>query len=81
MVEKRMISTGWLIDHLGLKGLRIGDAQVSEQHGNFLWNAGKATAEDMRALIFFIKTKAREAYGIELEEEVQMIGFDNVPLS
>lgn len=75
MIEKRLISTGWLIDQMGLKGLRIGDAQISEQHGNFLLNTGKATAEEVRQLISFIKIKVQEKYGIVLEEEVQLIGF------
>ncbi len=75
MIEKRLISTGWLIDQMGLKGLRIGDAQISEQHGNFLLNRGKATTEEVMQLISFIKTKAQEKYGIVLEEEVQLIGF------
>jgi len=77
MMEKRLIATGWLIDQMGLKGLRIGDAQISEQHGNFLLNMGSATADQIMQLISFIKTKARDLYGIQLEEEVQLIGFED----
>ena len=75
MIEKRRISAGWLIDRLDLKGTQIGGAKVSEKHGNFLVNIGNSTADDVAQLIALIKTRARNEYRINLEEEVQYIGF------
>lgn len=65
---------GKLVDELGLKNCSVGNARVSEIHGNFLVNDGGATAADMLALIDKIKTAAREKRGIELETEVQIVG-------
>lgn len=75
MVKGKRISTGWLIDQLDMKGLRVGDAQISEEHGNFLINHGGATASDIVQLISRVKTEARDRLGVQLQEEVQYIGF------
>ncbi len=75
MLASHRIGAGWLIDQLGLKGLRVGDAQVSQQHGNFLVNLGHAKAKDIVALISEIKKRARDEFGIQLQEEVQYLGF------
>lgn len=71
----RRISVGRLIDQLDLKGFSIGGAKVSDKHGNFLVNTGNATADEVVQLIAFIKTRARDTYGIILQEEVQYVGF------
>ena len=63
-------SAGRMIDELGLKGLSLGDARVSERHGNFFVNAGHASARDMRALIGDVRERVRKAYGVALENEV-----------
>jgi UDP-N-acetylmuramate dehydrogenase len=63
-------SAGRMIDELGLKGLHVGDAKVSERHANFFVNAGRATAADMLALISTVRERVRENYGVTLEEEV-----------
>ncbi len=76
MSNNRRVSVGWLIDQLDLKGKQIGGAKVSEKHGNFLVNTGDATADDVVQLIAFIKTRARNTFGIQLQEEVQYVGFD-----
>jgi UDP-N-acetylmuramate dehydrogenase len=65
---------GKIIDELGLKGARIGDAQISEKHANFIVNRGRAKAGDIVALIEMVKKKAREEKGIDLEPEVRIIG-------
>lgn len=75
MLAKHKIAAGWIIEQLGLKGLQVGDAQVSDVHGNFLLNKGHATARDIAMLIGRIKAAAREKYGIELQEEVQFLGL------
>ena len=66
----KRLSAGWLIDQLDLKGMRIGGAKISDQHGNFVVNTGSATADDVMQLVALIKTRARTTFGIQLEEEV-----------
>lgn len=68
------IPAGKLIDELGLKGTRVGGAKVSAEHGNFIVNDGKATANDILELIERIKQHARSQRGIELETEVEITG-------
>lgn len=63
-----------LIEQCGLKGMRIGDAIVSEKHANFIINQGKATAADVEALIAKIIDKVFEQYGVRLMTEVCIIG-------
>jgi len=71
----RRIPAGWIVEQLGLKGTRIGEAMISEKHGNFIVNAGRATADEVVQLIALVKSRSREAYGIQLQEEIQYIGF------
>jgi len=70
------LPAGRLIDELGLKGTRVGDAMVSDVHANFFVNLGRASARDMLALIELVRTRVREARGITLETEVEIIGED-----
>jgi len=65
---------GRLIEEAGLKGVRIGDAQVSEKHGNFIVNRGMATAADLLRLIVLIQQRVFEKTGHTLETEVRIIG-------
>lgn len=70
-------SAGRLIEAAGLKGARIGGAQVSELHANFIVNAGGATATDVIGLVRLIRDTVKEAHGIELTPEVRFLGtFD-----
>lgn len=64
-------SAGWLIEQAGLKGLRIGDAQVSEQHGNIFVNRGHARSVDMLALIRTVRDRIYAASGVSLETEIE----------
>ncbi len=66
------LSAGRLIDQTHLKGLRIGDAEVSLEHGNFLVNHGRATAAEFAELMETVRTRVREAHGVELEPEVEV---------
>ncbi len=70
----REVPAGKLIEQAGLKGLRIGDAQVSEKHGNFIVNRGRATAEELLGLIELVQRRVYEATGHALEPEVRIIG-------
>lgn len=65
-----------LIDAAGLRGYRVGGAQVSEVHANFLVNRGGATARDLLELAGVIKERVKATSGIELEEEVRIVGED-----
>ncbi len=66
-------SAGALIEKCGLKGMRIGDAEVSEMHANFIVNKGSATAEDVINLASEIKKCIKEKTGVELEMELRTI--------
>ena len=68
------VPAGKLVDELGLKGLRVGHARVSELHGNFIVNEGGAKATDVLSLIEQIREKALQERGIRLETEVQILG-------
>ncbi|WP_027408224.1 UDP-N-acetylmuramate dehydrogenase [Anoxybacteroides tepidamans] len=65
---------GKLIEQAGLKGYTIGGAKISEQHANFIVNIGNAKAQDVLALISYVKTEIQRLYGIELATEVEIIG-------
>ncbi len=69
------LPAGWLIDHAGLRGKKIGGAQVSLMHPNYLLNTGEATAADIITLASLIKTRVRDEFHIRLQEEVQFVGF------
>lgn len=66
--------TAKLIDECGLKGYRVGDAEVSTKHAGFVVNKGNATAKDVIELVNIIKQKIKENYGKNIELEVQIIG-------
>jgi len=68
------IPAGKLIDELGLKGMKVGGARVSLEHGNFLVNDGGATAKDVLELIGILRAKAKAERGIDLHPEVEIIG-------
>ncbi len=66
--------TGKILDELGFRGRRVGDAMVSPKHANIFVNAGRATASDMSVLIAQAIAEAKAAFGIELEPEVVTLG-------
>ena len=65
---------GRLIEAAGLKGTRIGNAEISPIHGNFFVNHGKTDAGDIRALIELVQKTVKDKFGIELELEIELIG-------
>jgi UDP-N-acetylenolpyruvoylglucosamine reductase len=67
---------GKVIDQLGLKGMRVGGAFVSAEHGNFIVNDGTATARDVLQLIENVKQRVKAERGIDLHTEVEIIGED-----
>ena len=68
-------SAGYLIDQCGLKGKKIGGAQISEKHANFIVNTGSAKAEDVLNLIDICKEKIKSKFNINLKEEIKFVGF------
>jgi len=68
------VGAGRLIDQCGLKGFRIGDAQISHIHANIMVNLGHATAADVRALIAHAQHCVQERFGQHLEPEIGLIG-------
>ena len=67
-------TAGSLIEQSGLKGYRIGNAQVSERHANFIVNLGGASAVDIRQLIHHIQTKVEDRWAVRLQPEVKFVG-------
>ena len=67
-------SAGFLIENAGLKGYRIGGAEVSEKHANFIINTAKASANDVFSLTKVIKDSVKGKFGVDLKEEVEFIG-------
>lgn len=68
------VGTGRMLEECGLKGYRIGGAMISPKHANFIENAGDATTADCLALMAEARRRAREAFGVELEHEVALVG-------
>jgi UDP-N-acetylmuramate dehydrogenase len=67
-------SAGQVIEAAGMKGYRIGDAQISEKHANFIVNRGHARSTDVIKLIQIIRRRVREKTGIVLELELKIVG-------
>ena len=67
-------AAGRLIDAAGLKGTRIGNAEISKAHANFFVNLGGATASDVKALIDLARQRVKEQFGVELVLEIELIG-------
>ncbi len=72
------MKAGKIIEELGLKGLRVGGAEISKKHANFIINTHNATAEDASKLIAMIQKKAKEAHGFLLKPEVKKLGFEEM---
>ena len=67
-----------MIDQSGLKGLRIGDAEISTKHANFIINKGNANSKDIINLIKIAKEEVLKKFNIELELEIKLLGFNDV---
>ena len=65
---------GDLVEKAGLRGYQIGGAKISEMHGNFIVNAGSASAQDVLDLIAFVKKTIKEKFGVDMHTEVEIIG-------
>jgi UDP-N-acetylmuramate dehydrogenase len=70
------LSAGEVIDGLGLRGLRIGTAEVSPKHANFIQADEGGSADDVRAVMAAVRARVLDARGIALRSEIRQIGFD-----
>ncbi|HUS52315.1 MAG TPA: UDP-N-acetylmuramate dehydrogenase [Candidatus Bathyarchaeia archaeon] len=71
-------AAGWFIEQCGLKEKKVGKAQISSQHANFIVNLGGATAGDVIQLIELAREEVKKKFGIRLEEEIGLLGFDKI---
>ncbi len=74
-IAHQEVKVACLIDHAGLKGEKIGKAQVSREHANFIINTGQATAQDVLALIQWVQKEIAAHFSIKLKTEIQFLGF------
>ena len=73
------LTAGRMLEACGLRGHRLGGAQISPKHANFIENAGDARSADAVALIVEARRRARERFGVRLEPEVQLLGPVEIP--
>ena len=73
------LPAGRLVDDLGLRGLRIGTAHVSEKHANFIQAGDGGTAADVRAVMEHVRAAVHQATGILLRSEIRLVGFADMP--
>jgi len=73
--ERMMMPTAFVIEETDLKGFSIGGAEISTKHANFIVNKGRATAKDIFSLINLVKEKVAKKWKLDLEEEIQYLGF------
>ena len=72
-----IVPAAWFIIGAGLMGRKVGQAQISEKHSNYIVNLGRAKASDVLKLIDLVKKNIKNKYNIELEVEVQLVGFNH----
>ncbi|MCP5120128.1 MAG: UDP-N-acetylmuramate dehydrogenase [bacterium] len=75
VIREGKAPSAWFLDQVGAKGMRRGDIQVADYHANLIYNSGAGTAADLRMLIADLKQRVVDRFGLELEEEVQFVGF------
>ncbi len=76
VVREGKVPAAYFLEQAGAKGLARGDIHVADYHANLIYNAGNGSAADLVALLADLKSRVRERFGLELEEEVQYVGFD-----
>jgi UDP-N-acetylmuramate dehydrogenase len=74
-VREGKVAAAWFLERAGAKGLRRGDIHVADYHANLIYNAGAGTAADLCVMIDELKQRVRDRFAIELEEEVQYVGW------
>ena len=74
-VREGKVPAAWFLEQAGARGLSRGGMHVADYHANLIYNSGEGKAADLRDMITDLKCRVRERFGIELEEEVQYVGF------
>ena len=75
VVREGKVPAAYFLEQVGAKGMQSGDIHVADYHANLIYNAGEGTAADLCRLIEELKARVRARYALELEEEVQYVGF------
>ena len=75
VVREGKVPSAYFLEQVGAKGMRIGDIQVATYHANLIYNDGQGTAADVVRVIQELKARVRERFGMEVEEEVQYVGW------
>jgi UDP-N-acetylmuramate dehydrogenase len=75
VVREGKIPAAWFLEQVGAKGMVRGDIHVADYHANLIYNAGAGTAADVVAVIQELKARVRARFGMEIEEEVQYVGW------
>jgi UDP-N-acetylmuramate dehydrogenase len=75
VVKKGKVPAAWFLEQVGARGIRHGGIQVAEYHANLIYNAGGATAAELREVLDDLKARVLARFGLALEEEVQFLGF------
>ncbi|MGH9661230.1 MAG: UDP-N-acetylmuramate dehydrogenase, partial [Bryobacteraceae bacterium] len=75
-IREGKVPAAWFLEQAGAKGRSRGAIRVADYHANLIYNAGGGTAVDLRALIDELKRRVRDRFGLDVEEEVQYVGFE-----
>jgi UDP-N-acetylmuramate dehydrogenase len=75
VIREGKVPAAYFLEQVGAKGMLRGDIHVATYHANLIYNAGGGSAADLCALIAELKARVRREFGVELEEEVQYVGF------
>jgi UDP-N-acetylmuramate dehydrogenase len=75
VIREGKVPAAWFLEQAGAKGLSRGDIRVADYHANLIFNAGAGTASELVEVIAELKRRVRDCFGIDLEEEVQYVGF------
>ena len=76
VVIEGKVPSAYFLEQVGAKGMNNGDIHVADYHANLIYNGGKGTARQVREVIHDLKSRVRERFAFDLEEEVQYVGFD-----
>ena len=75
VIREGKVPSAYFLEQVGAKGMKEGDIHVADYHANLIYNAGQGTARELRTVIRELKSRVRNEFGLELEEEVQYVGF------
>ncbi len=75
VVREGKVPSAYFLEQVGAKGMRVGDIQVADYHANLIYNDGQGTAADVVRVIQELKRRVRERFGMDVEEEVQYVGW------